>query len=151
MIKKDKLIIECLLILSSFSFCSCKSQNKENQEIYNGAKQTVQKVFEFSLRDNYDSLRNIVDFFNKKPNEDLIFEVNGIKKIALLEGIPLFSELESRPFNRSNADICIIKFIPKHPIDLAIDSVIFQFDKFNGLKKVSFIDINRQIQLLKTN
>ena len=149
MVLGSKLVILSFTISSLF-ICSRIKQNKNND--FGVAKNTVLKVFEFSSSNNYDSLKSIVALFQDKSRESLKnnFDINTIKQICKDEGIPTFSRLSIQPYNGSKSGICIIKFIPKNPDKVETDSITFQFDRFNGLEKVAFIDIDRKIQLLKT-
>ena len=150
MIKKPKLFV-LILVISNFSFYSCKSQKADDKFI--SAKNTVLKVFQMTKTNNYDSLKSIVVPFENKTNESIKnnFEFNTIKLICDDEGVPAFSELYSQPLNHANTDICIVRFIPKRPDSVETDSIIFKFDKFSGLKRVSFIDVSKKIQSLKTH
>lgn len=136
-----------IVLFSGLLMCNCTSNTNEILI----AKKAVQKVFELSLKDNIDSLKILLPGMAEWgwSNEYFLTQFSVIKFSAQKYGIPTLGELQAYEFDPNVVRICTIRYIPKPPNIVGIDSILFSFDKYEGNDKISTFEVFEKPKLLK--
>jgi len=134
-----KKVNSIIIVLCLFLF-SCNTITHLDNDVL-VSKQTVQKSFRFSLKENLDSFKiimpNVIDW--KWSNEYLETRISPIKFIAQKEGIPSLNELKMTTYNLPDVQLFKIKYKPK--LSNIIDSITFTFNRYEGSSKISSFEV----------
>lgn len=137
-----------LFIIIALCNYSCNSQINDNNLLI--AKGTIQKIFKYSLNDNFDSLRILAPsvVLKNTTNDALKIRFKDFKNIAAIEGVPSVEKLLSQQ-GKQEPILYSIKFIPKNSAKVGVDSITFNFNKYLGVGEVWTFEVSEAFKDLK--